>query len=113
MIVIEVLNHVLGLRDLTQSELLGICLLGLVTSIALGWFTDAVMGDAGFGVAGNAILSMLSAFVAVIVLTWVSARIWHRYPQQHEMLVVIALAVMFAVMSLLLLAAAKKVLARG
>lgn len=60
-----------GLQHASMDMLLSIVLFAVVASIITGWATDAVMNDAGFGVIGNSILSLLGALIGVWTLaTW-------------------------------------------
>jgi hypothetical protein len=97
-----------GLAHSTQSEFLSLMLLLLICSLALGWMTDGVMGELGFGAIGNGFLTLLSGIVGVFAFSWVGARYMGRYLAFNELLIVIVAASIFSVTALLALAVVKK-----
>jgi uncharacterized membrane protein YeaQ/YmgE (transglycosylase-associated protein family) len=54
---------IFGLQHASNDLILAVLAFAAVTSILCGWATDAVLGEAGFGVIGNAILSFLGGFI--------------------------------------------------
>ena len=100
--------RVLGIAHASQSEILSIILFVSLCSLALGWMTDGVMGDAGFGAFGNGLLTMLSGLVGMIAFSWAVSVYYGRYLNSNELILVIGLASIFSVTALLALALVKK-----
>lgn len=49
----------LGLSGFNQSDLMVIIAMITLACVVAGWISDAIMGDAGYGVVGNGILTVL------------------------------------------------------
>jgi hypothetical protein len=60
----------LGLTHLNNSELWLLLLLAITFSIALGWAMDLIMRRVGFGVFGNAGISLVGIGVGLASFIW-------------------------------------------
>ncbi len=57
--------RVLGLNGLPIEALLMILVMLVICGIVTGWITDVIMGQMGFGVIGNTILTIMGAVVGM------------------------------------------------
>ncbi len=55
----------LGLAHLSFNEQLLVLLIAICASFAIGWVMDMIMGRIGFGLFGNAFISMIGIAVGV------------------------------------------------
>lgn len=98
-----------GLQHATTDILLAIAAFAVVASIVHGWAVDSVLGDAGFGVIGNTILSMFGGFVGI----WTWAVFLRQRPLfGHDIANVIMFGVAGAMILLIALAFVRRALAR-
>lgn len=59
----------LGLQHLSSDAIYTALAFAVVASIVHGWAVDSVIGDAGFGMIGNSILSLFGGLIGA--WTWV------------------------------------------
>ena len=105
---IDRLMTLTGMAHASTSEMLAILLLLGVCSLALGWMTDGVMGDLGFVVIGNGLLTALSGVGGMFAFSWAGTSYLGRYLAWTDLMVVVVAASIFSVTALLALAMAKK-----
>jgi len=60
-----------GLPDLPLLSIVIICSMIVLTALLFGWISDMLMGEGGFGIAFNAALILIGAFLGA----WA----WHRF----------------------------------
>lgn len=98
-----------GLQHATTDILLAIAAFAVVASIIHGWAVDSVLGDAGFGVIGNTILSLFGGAVGI----WAWAVFLRQRPLfGHDIANVIMFGVAGAMILLIALAFVRRALAR-
>jgi len=61
--------RLIGLDFLPQDALIITLILMVVVAVIAGWISDAVMADVGYGVIGNAVLTLVGAFVGLAAWT--------------------------------------------
>lgn len=99
----------LGLQHATTDILLTIAVFAAVASLVHGWAVDSVLGDAGFGVIGNTILSLFGGTVGI----WTWAVFLRQQPLMgHDLANVIMFGVAGAMLLLIALAFVRRALAR-
>lgn len=98
-----------GLQHATTDVLLAIAAFALVASIIHGWAVDSVLGDAGFGVIGNTILSLFGGTIGV--WTW-AVYLRQRPVFGHDLVNVIMFGAAGAMILLIALAFVRRALAR-
>lgn len=57
--------HILGLENFDSVFLMAICIAILVGGAVVGYLTDMIMGERGFGPVGNGSLAILGAFFGI------------------------------------------------
>ena len=57
--------HVLGLENFDSVFLMAVCIAILVGGAVVGYLTDMIMGERGFGPVGNGALAIMGALLGV------------------------------------------------
>ncbi len=57
----------IGLSHLSFNEQLLVLLIAICASLAVGWLMDMIMGPIGFGLFGNAIITMIGIVVGIVI----------------------------------------------
>ncbi len=59
------MTRFVGLDFLDSNTFTGIMIMMIVGAAAVGWISDAIMGSSGYGVIGNAVLTLVGAFTGL------------------------------------------------
>ncbi len=59
------MTRLIGLDFLDSSTFTGIMIMMVIAAVAAGWITDAIMGSSGYGVIGNAVMTLVGAFTGL------------------------------------------------
>lgn len=94
--------HLPGLGDYPLDVIIWIGIAIVIGGGLIGHLTDAVMGDRGFGVAGNAFLAILGALVGIYARTALFGRLYSQ-----DLMITAIVAAATATGMLLLLGIAK------
>lgn len=99
----------IGLQHATNETLLTVAVFVALASVVHGWAVDSVLGDAGFGVIGNTILSLFGGTISI----WTWAVFLRQQPLTgHDMASVVMFGVAGAMLVLITLAFVRRALAR-
>lgn len=57
----------LGFGTISTDALWAVCLCLLVLALVVGWVSDSILGQVGFGLFGNSFFGLAGAFVGLVV----------------------------------------------